>query len=56
MELVIERTGDELRIRPVPRRPVPRRLGDVLAKLARFSPDFMSEGREANQEAVRDAL
>lgn len=51
VELVIERTGDELRIRPVP-----RRLGDVLAKLARFSPDFMSEGREANQEAVRDAL
>lgn len=50
MEFVIEREGDELRIRPAP-----RRMGDVLAKLARFSPDFMAEGRGKNEEAERDA-
>lgn len=51
MEFVIEREGDELRIRPAP-----RRMGDVLAKLARFSPDFMAEGRGQNEQAERDAL
>jgi antitoxin VapB len=40
IELVIERHGDELRISPAR-----RRTGDVLSKLAQFSPDFMSEGR-----------
>lgn len=51
MEFIIEREGDELRIRPAP-----RRMGDVLAKLARFSPDFMAEGRGQNEQAERDAL
>ena len=48
IELVIERQGDELRIRPAR-----RRLGDVLGKLAQFSPDSMSEGRGLNTEGER---
>lgn len=51
IELVIERSGDELRIRPAR-----RRIGDVLGKLAQFSPDFMSEGRGLNIEGEREAL
>jgi antitoxin VapB len=51
MEMVIERQGDELRIRPAP-----RRMGDVLGKFAQFSSDFMSEGRGVNIERERDAL
>jgi len=51
IELIIERIGDELRIRPAR-----RRMGDVLGKLARFSPDFMSEGRGLNIEGERDTL
>lgn len=50
-ELIIERIGDELHIRPVQ-----RRLGDVLGKLAQFSPDFMSEGRGLNLDREREAL
>lgn len=50
-ELIIERIGDELHIRPVQ-----RRLGDVLGKLAQFSPDFMSEGRGLNLDSEREAL
>lgn len=48
VELVIERQGDELRIRPAR-----RRMGDVLGALAEFSPDFMSEGRGLNIEGKR---
>ena len=51
LDLVIERQGDELRIRPAQ-----RRLGDVLGKLAQFSPDFMSQGRGENVEVEREAL
>jgi antitoxin VapB len=51
IELVIERQGDELRIRPAQ-----RRMGDVLGKLARFSPDFMAAGRDQNVEGEREAL
>jgi len=51
MELVIEREGVELRIRPAP-----RRMGDVLGKFAQFSPDFMSQGRGLNVERERDTL
>ncbi|MET0964249.1 MAG: AbrB family transcriptional regulator [Noviherbaspirillum sp.] len=40
IELEIERIGDELRLRPVR-----RSLAGVLEKFARFSPDFMAEGR-----------
>jgi antitoxin VapB len=51
MELVIERHGDELRIRPAK-----RRMGDVLGKLSQFSDNFMSEGRALNAEGQREAL
>ena len=51
LELVIERKGDELRIRPAQ-----RRMGDVLGKLAKFSPGFMAEGRGKNKEGEREAL
>jgi antitoxin VapB len=51
IDLIIERNGDELRIRPAQ-----RRMGDVLGTLARFSPDFMVEGRGRNIEGEREAL
>ena len=51
VDLVIERQGDELRIRPAQ-----RRMGDVLGKLAQFSPDFMAQGRGENIEGEREAL
>lgn len=51
IDLVIEREGDELRIRPAQ-----RRMGDVLGKLAGFSPDFMAAGRGNNVEGEREAL
>ena len=49
VDLVIERQGDELRIRPAQ-----RRMGDVLGKLAKFSPDFMAQGRGENSEGERE--
>jgi antitoxin VapB len=51
IELEIERVGDEIRIHPA-RRP----LTHVLAKFARFSPDFMADGRGAHEQADRDTL
>ena len=51
MELIIERQGDELRIRPAQ-----RRMGDVLGKLAKFSPNFMADGRGLSIEGEREAL
>lgn len=51
MDLEIERIGDELRIRPAR-----RSLNGVLGKFARFSPDFMAEGRGDQEQAERDAL
>ena len=51
IELVIERKGDELRIRPAN-----RRIGNVLAKLAKFSPNFMSAGRGKQEEGRRNPL
>lgn len=51
MDLVIERVGDELRIRPAA-----RRLGDVLGALAGFSDDFMAQGRGANVKGEREPL
>ena len=51
LELVIERRGDELRIRPAR-----RRMGDVLGKLAKFAPGFMREGRALNVETEREPL
>lgn len=51
IELEIERHGDEIRIRPAR-----RSLSGVLAKFAKFSPDFMAEGRGSQGQAERDAL
>jgi len=51
IELEIERVGDELRIRPAR-----RSLAGVMAKFARFSPDFMAEGRGEQEQAERDSL
>lgn len=51
IELEIERIGDEIRIRPAR-----QRLNDVLAKFAAFSADFMADGRDAGEQAERDAL
>jgi len=51
IELEIERVGSELRIRPA-RRP----LTGVMAKFARFSPDFMAEGREEHEQGERDGI
>jgi len=51
IELEIERVGDELRIRPAR-----RSLAGVMAKFARFSQDFMAEGRGDQEQAERDPL
>ena len=51
IDLEIERLGDELRIRPAR-----RSLSGVLSKCAAFSPDFMQEGREDQEQAEREAL
>jgi antitoxin VapB len=51
MILEIERIGDELRIRPVR-----RRLSGVLKKFAKFSPDFLAEGRGDQEQAEREEL
>ena len=51
MELVIERVGEELRIRPAR-----RRISRVMEALAGFSPDFMESGRGELEQAPREAL
>jgi antitoxin VapB len=51
IELEIEREGDEIRIRPA-RRP----LSGVLAKFARFSADFLAEGRGDQGQDERNEL
>lgn len=51
IEMEIERLGDELRIRPAR-----RSLAGVLERFARFSPDFMAEGRGEQGQSERDAL
>jgi antitoxin VapB len=38
IDLVIERHGDELHIKPAQ-----RRMGNVIEKLAKFSPNFMAD-------------
>lgn len=49
--LEIERNGDEIRIRPAR-----QTLGNVLEKFAKFSDDFMSEGRGNQEQRERDSL
>ena len=51
IELEIERVGDELRIRPAR-----RSLAGVMAKFARFSSEFMAEGRGDQEQTERDPL
>jgi antitoxin VapB len=51
IDLVVERDGDELRIRPAR-----KRLGNVLEKFAKFSPDFMAQGRGDNIDKEREPL
>lgn len=51
IELEIERVGVELRIRPVR-----RSLAGVLGTFAKFSPDFMSEGRGDQEQRDREPL
>jgi antitoxin VapB len=51
MELVIERVGEELRIRPAL-----RRMGNVMKALSSFSPSFMSDGRGHQEQAEREVL
>ncbi len=51
IELEIERQGDEIRIRPMR-----RSLSGVLSKFAKFSPDFLTEGRGDQEQAERDRI
>ena len=51
IDLEIERDGDEIRIRPAR-----RSLAGVLSKFARFSSDFLSEGRGDQEQGEQDAL
>jgi antitoxin VapB len=51
VKLEIERIGNELRIRPAR-----RSLSGVLKKFAKFSPDFMSEGRGKHEQKEREKL
>ena len=51
LDVEIERIGEQIVIRPVR-----RRMDQVMAKFAQFSPDFMVEGRGDNQEAQRGGL
>ncbi len=51
IELEIERVGDEIRIRPAR-----RSLAGVLTRFARFSEEFMADGRGDHEQAERDAL
>jgi len=51
LDLIIERHGDELRIRPVQ-----KKMSNVMKKFAQFSPDFMVEGRGENIEKERESL
>jgi len=47
----IERVGEEIRIRPCR-----RSLANVMKCFARFSPDFMAEGRGEHDQHERDVL
>lgn len=51
IELEIEREGDEIRIRPAR-----RSLCGVLSKFAKFSPDFMAEGRGTQEQKERSSV
>ncbi len=51
IEMQIERIGDELRIRPAR-----QSLSGLMACFARFSPEFMAEGRGEHDQVDREVL
>lgn len=51
LDVEVERIGDEIRIRPAR-----RSLGQVMSKFAKFSKEFMEQGRGDNQEKERNEL
>ncbi|XXG28888.1 MAG: type II toxin-antitoxin system VapB family antitoxin [Ferrovum myxofaciens] len=51
IEMQIERIGDELRIRPAR-----RSLSGLMECFAKFSPEFMAEGRGEHNQRERDAI
>jgi len=51
VEMLIERVGDELRIRPAR-----QSLAGLMERFARFSPEFMAEGRGEHDQHERDTL
>ena len=51
VEMLIERIGDELRIRPAR-----QSLAGLMERFARFSPQFVAEGRGKHNQHERDAL
>jgi len=51
LELEIERCGDELRIRPAS-----RPITGALEALAAFSPSFLAQGREQDEQQERESL
>ena len=52
LDLEIEKIGEALRIRPAPK----KSLTNVLRKFARFSPDFLAEGRGSQEQEDREKL
>ncbi len=51
LDMEIERIGDEIRIRPAR-----ASLAGALSAFARFSDDFMAEGRGEHRQGDREAL
>jgi antitoxin VapB len=51
VEMLIERIGDELRIRPAR-----QSLAGLMERFARFSPEFMAQGRGKHEQHERDVL
>ena len=51
LELEIERCGDELRIRPAG-----QPITGALQALASFSPSFLQEGRDQDEQQERESL
>ena len=51
LELEIERCGDEMRIRPAA-----RPITGALESLAAFSPSFLAEGRDQDEQQERQTL
>lgn len=51
VEMMIERIGNELRIRPAR-----QSLAGVMERFAKFSPEFMAQGRGDHEQTDRDVL